>query len=159
MTGTVGSGSKSTLVKIRHYRHHSYDYTNGEFLIYCDGHSSAQPEKAERSNIIESIIEIDGVRISADSIKYSGVGAERNVTCTTSSIEAIFSFVYKADEFPVDKEIKFYWPRETYYDWRGQRVTTNDSFSFSDSFKISGESEQLLRVSHNINIRHPYNPR
>lgn len=142
MAVTIGKGYKSTLVELHVYRRHIIDGTHGTYSLTIEGPSSEQTWNAKQRDSIETIAEIDGKRISADSVSFSGHETERNVTWNESTIEAVFSFVYKSRVFPVQKEIKFYWPKKVYINSEGQRETTDDLFSFSRQITIKGDGEE-----------------
>ena len=142
MAVTIGKGYKSTLVELRIFRRHVVDGTQGTNSPTIEGPSSEQPWRAQWRDEIETVAEIDGKRISADSVSFSGYETKRNVAWNESTIEAVFSFVYKSRVFPVQKEIIFYWPKSVYINSEGQRETWDDQFSFSRQITITGEGEE-----------------
>ena len=148
MVVTIGTGSKSSHVTVNLTRTHEFDCTDWKSTHRYKGPTSSQPERVEKHGSIESVMEIDGVRISADSIKSGGNDSKLSgftCTCTTINTQATFSFIYRSDVFPIEKELRFYWPKEIYIDGDGRRWTKNDLLSFSRLERIR-EDEATISI-------------
>lgn len=126
---TVGQGSKVAYVSIVHQRINKY--SDSYNCIWGSDHSDFR---------IESIMEVDGVRIEATDIDM-WPPSEKEASAT-----AEFHFICRSDVFPVTKTLNFYYPGESKIDIFGRDKGSKEELGYG-GHKIVIMGDEFCRNS------------
>ena len=135
MVITIGSGSKTSYVLVEHMRTNKYLPTWEAVW----GSDYSYPE-------IESVLVIDGVRITAHEIHHLGDPTTDYGSIRRCQTLASFYFICKFDGDWVEKELNFYYPGEVTKDIFDRETRVKDRLGFGPfPIMIRGRMEDVYQ--------------